>query len=47
MRGSQEPRIKIEPERVASDGADAALLMSAYGYELDEWQKNEIGRAHV
>lgn len=42
MRGSQEPRIKIEPERVASDGADAALLMSAYGYELDEWQKNVV-----
>lgn len=42
MRGSQEPRIKIEPERVASDGTDAALLMSAYGYELDEWQKNVV-----
>lgn len=39
MRGSQEPRIKIEPERVASDGEDAALLMSEYGYELDEWQR--------
>lgn len=39
MRGSQEPRIRIEPERVASDGEDAALLMSAYGYELDEWQR--------
>ena len=39
MRGSQEPRIQVEPERVASDGDDAALLMSEYGYKLDEWQK--------
>ena len=39
MRGSQEPRICIEPDRVASDGTDAALLMSEYGYILDEWQK--------
>lgn len=39
MRGSQEPRIQIEPERVGSDGADAALLMSEYGCDLDPWQK--------
>lgn len=39
MKGSQEPRLQIEPQRVASDGEDAALLMSAYGYKLDEWQK--------
>lgn len=39
MRGSQEPRIQIEPERVASDGNDAALLMSEYGCDLDPWQK--------
>ena len=42
MRGSQEPRIRIEPERVASDGKDAALLMSAYGYALDEWQESVV-----
>ena len=42
MKGSQEPRIQIEPERVASDGNDAALLMSEYGYDLDEWQKTVI-----
>ena len=42
MKGSQEPRIKIEPKRAASDGEDAALLMSAYGYELDEWQKDVL-----
>ena len=39
MRGSQEPRIKIEPPRVSTDGGDAALLMSAYGYKLDPWQQ--------
>lgn len=39
MKGSQEPRYKIEPQRVATDGDDAALLMGAYGYNLDDWQK--------
>lgn len=39
MKGSQEPRIKIEPSRVCTDGDDAALLMSEYGYKLDPWQK--------
>lgn len=39
MNGSQEPRIRVEPERVSTDGGDAALLMSAYGYELDPWQQ--------
>lgn len=39
MRGSQEPRIKIEPPRVSSDGPDAALLIAAYGYTLEPWQE--------
>lgn len=39
MNGSQEPRIKVEPHRTSTDGADAALLMSEYGYNLDEWQQ--------
>lgn len=39
MKGSQEPRIKVEPQRVRTDGADAALLMSEYGCDLDEWQQ--------
>lgn len=39
MRGSQEPRIRIEPSRVTSDGRDAALLMGEYGNSLDEWQQ--------
>ena len=42
MTGSQEPRIQIEPERAGSDGADAALLMKEYGYELDPWQRMVI-----
>lgn len=39
MKGSQEPRIQIEPKRAESDGTDAALLMSAYGCTLDPWQQ--------
>lgn len=39
MRGSQEPRIKIEPKRTSTDGTDAALLMSEYGSALDPWQE--------
>lgn len=38
MRGQQTPRIQIEPERVATDGTGAAMLMQAYGVTLDEWQ---------
>lgn len=40
IKGSQEPRIKIEPERTETDGGDAALLMGEYGYKLDEWQQS-------
>lgn len=56
MRGSQEPRIKVEPQRTSTDGTDAAILMAEYGYELDEWQrlvmdcwlgKDESGRYNV
>lgn len=39
MKGSQEPRIKIEPFRSDTDGNGAALLMQTYGLILDEWQK--------
>lgn len=39
MKGSQEPRIQVEPGRITSDGEDAALLMSAYGCKLDPWQQ--------
>ncbi len=38
MIGNQSPRIRVEPPRTASDGADAALLMEAYGDRLDPWQ---------
>lgn len=39
MIGSQEPRIKVEPQRTSTDGSDAALLMGEYGNKLDEWQQ--------
>lgn len=39
IRGSQEPRIRIEPKRVKTDGDDAAALYGAYASELDPWQK--------
>ena len=42
MRGSQEPRLKIEPKRALTDGADAGLLMAEYGDKLDEWQQSVI-----
>lgn len=42
MTGSREPRIRIEPKRTATDGEDAALLMSAYGYKLDTWQRTVL-----
>lgn len=42
MKGSQEPRVQIEPGRTSTDGEDAALLMSAYGCELDDWQQTVI-----
>jgi len=42
MTGAQEPRIKVEPHRLSTDGTDAVLLMTEYGYSLDEWQKTVI-----
>lgn len=39
MKGSQVPRIQVEPERTGTDGAYAAMLMDAYGYHLDPWQR--------
>lgn len=43
MRGSQEPRIRIEPQRAYSDGPDAAALMAAYSQTLDPWQEDVVG----
>lgn len=37
--GAQKPRIRIEPERVWTDGEDAGALMAAYGNALDPWQQ--------
>ena len=39
MKGSQDPRIQIEPKRTDTDGGDAAILMSEYGCKLDHWQQ--------
>lgn len=39
IHGNQLPRLKAEPERTGTDGQDAALLMEAYGYALDPWQR--------
>lgn len=39
MTGSQIPRLRVEPARIASDAEDAALLMEAYGVPLDPWQR--------
>lgn len=39
MKGSQEPRIRIEPPRSDTEGTGAAMLMQAYGLTLDEWQR--------
>lgn len=40
MTGAQEPRIRVEPERIGTDGGDAADLMAAYAYRLDPWQRS-------
>ena len=42
MTGRQEPRIRVEPPRIRSDGGDAALLMEAYGCRLDPWQRSVV-----
>jgi hypothetical protein len=42
MTGSQEPRIRVEPTRVGTDGEDAATLMAAYGVPLDPWQRSVL-----
>lgn len=38
LRGQQEPRVWVEPEREYSDGEDAGVLASAYGLKPDRWQ---------
>lgn len=56
MIGSQEPRLKIEPNRIETDGTDCNILMQEYGYKLDKWQqtildcwmgKDESGKYNV
>lgn len=38
-RGAQEPRVRVEPKRLYTDGDDAATLSAAYGLAPDPWQK--------
>lgn len=40
--GNQKPRIVYVPKYVYSDGDDASELVSAYGFDLDPWQKDVI-----
>ena len=56
MEGAREPRFKIEPQRITSDGPDAGALMAAYASPLDPWQqdildcwlgRNELGKYTV
>ena len=42
MIGCQEPRIRVEPPRIQTDGGDAAVLMEAYGCRLDPWQRSVV-----
>ena len=42
MKGSQEPRIRIVPEWMSTDGPDAGALSSAYGNTLDPWQESVV-----
>lgn len=39
MTGSQEPRLRVEPIRNATEGDLAAMLMNAYAQPLDPWQR--------
>lgn len=40
--GEQRPRICVEPQRVKTDGTNAARLMQAYGVKLDPWQRDVV-----
>ena len=42
MTGSQDPRVRVEPVRISSDGELAAELMAAYAYRLDPWQRTVV-----
>ena len=39
LRGSQEPRVRLEPKRAYTDGEDASQLAAAYGLTPDPWQR--------
>ena len=42
MTGSQEPRLRVEPGRIGTDGDAAAMLMEAYAVALDPWQRSVL-----
>lgn len=42
MRGSQTPRVQVEPRRFGGDGDAAAELMAAYDSPLDPWQRDVL-----
>lgn len=42
MKGSQTPRIQIEPPYTETDGTGASLLMQAYGVQLYDWQQTVV-----
>lgn len=42
VTGRQEPQIALEPAHISTDGPDAALLTSHYGFSLDPWQQRVI-----
>ncbi|WP_421572289.1 hypothetical protein M1L65_05925 [Slackia exigua] len=40
--GSQEPRVRIEPDRGFTNGDNAAALSAAYANTLDAWQRSVL-----
>lgn len=42
LQGAQEPRIKLAPSYVTTDGPDAAYLSSQYGLTPDPWQADVL-----
>ena len=39
MKGNQIPRLRVEPARTDTDGADAVELISGYSFSPDPWQR--------
>jgi len=41
-KGARKPRIRLEPARAYSDGADACDLAASYGMVMDGWQEDVL-----